>query len=174
MSELTQIAQMGKDLFDAQAEVLLKEAELKQAKRVLYQIQEVDIPEYMDEIGLTKFETADVSVEITDSLRVAPLAANRPKVMQVVTEAGDAHLIKDTISFMFTKGQNDAAEKFYDEAIAEGKAPKREQKIESSTLRAYVKGKLEAGEDIDMELFGVVMAKKAVFKTGAPVAPVFE
>ena len=174
MNELTKIAQMGKDLFDAQADVLRIEAELKKAKRVLYQIQEVDIPEYMDEIGLTKFETDDLSVEIKDSLRVTPLAANRPKVMKVVTEAGDAHLIKDTISFMFTKGQNDEAEKFYDEAIAEGKAPKREQKIESSTLRAYVKGKLEAGEDVDMDLFGVTMAKKAVFKTGAPKAPIFE
>lgn len=174
MSELTKIAQMGEDLYAAQAEVLLKEAELKQAKRVLYQVQEVDIPEYMDEIGLTKFETADISVEIKESLRVTPLAANRPKVMAVVTAAGDANLIKDTISFMFTKGQNDEAEKFYDAAIAEGKAPKREQKIESSTLRAYVKGKLEAGEDLDLDLFGVSMAKKAVFKTGAPIAPVFE
>ncbi len=174
MNELTKIAQMGKDLYDAQADVLLKEAELKKAKRVLYQLQEVDIPAYMDEVGLTKFETDDLSVEIKESLRVTPLAANRPKVMQAVTEAGDANLIKDTISFLFTRGQNDEAEKFYNEAVAEGKAPKREQKIESSTLRAYVKGKLEAGADLDLDLFGVTMGKKAIFKTGAPIAPVFE
>jgi len=174
MSELKKIAEMGKDLFDAAQEVLRIEAELKKAKRVLYQVQEVDIPEYMAEIGLTKFETNDVAVEIQESLRVAPLAANRPKVMQVVTEAGDAALIKDTISFMFTKGQNAEADKFYQDAIAEGRAPKRDQKIEPSTLRAYVKGKLEAGEDVDTELFGVSIGKKAVFKSGAPVAPVFE
>lgn len=174
MSELSKIAVMGKDMYDAQVEVLRLEAELKKANRVLYQLQEVDIPEYMAEIGLTKFETEDLTVEISDQLRVRPLAANRGAVMQVVTNAGDAHLIKDTISFMFTRGQNDEAEKFYDAAIAEGKAPKRDQKIESSTLKAYVKGKLEAGEDLDMDLFGVSMGKKAVFKTGAPKAPVFE
>lgn len=174
MSELKQIAQMGKELYDAEAEVLRIEAELKKAKRNLYQVQEVDIPELMAEIGLTRFETDDIVVEVKESLRVSPLAANRPKVMAVVEEAGDAALIKDTISFAFTRGQHEDADAFYEEAIANGFAPKRDQKIESATLRAYISGKLKAGEEVDTELFGVTTARKAIFKSGAPVAPVFE
>lgn len=33
---------------------------------------------------------------------------------------------------------------------------------------------MEAGEDVDTDLFGVSMSRKAVFTSGAPVAPVFE
>jgi len=172
--ELTKIAEMGEALFRAQEAVNLKRAELKKAERVLAQLQEVDIPEYMTEIGLTKFETNDVSVEIKESIQVSPLKANRPKVMQVVTDAGDANLIKDTISFMFTRGQHEEADEFYTQAIEKGQAPKREQKIESATLRAYVINKLKNGEEVDVDLFGVRTLKKAVFVKGAPIEPVFE
>ena len=173
-AELSTLATLGDDLFEAEARVLRLEAELKVAKRRRDAIAHVEIPEAMEEIGVLEFRTARSKFELKETLRVQPKADNRPLVLRAVEEAGDGALIKTTVSVPFNRGQDEQVAELLNQLQEMGLQNKQERKIEPSTLRKYVKDKLEAGEQVDMDLFGVTKFRQAIFGDGAPEAPVFE
>ena len=85
-TELSTLAQLGEDLYQAESEVLRLEAELKRAKRIRDAIQNEEIPEVMQDIGVLEFRTARSKFELKEILRVQPKADNRPLVLQAVEE----------------------------------------------------------------------------------------
>ena len=173
-NELSTLAQLGEDLYQAESEVLRLEAELKRAKRIRDAIQNEEIPEVMQDIGVLEFRTARSKFELREVLRVQPKADNRPLVLQAVEEAGDGALIKTTVTVPFNRGEDEKVKELLNELQQRGLQSKSDKRIEPSTLRKYVRDKLEAGEPIDQDLFGVRVFKQAIFGDGAPEAPIFD
>ena len=173
-TELSTLAALGDDLFNAEEEVLRLAAELKRAQKIRDGIQQEEIPEAMAEIGVLEFRTAKCKIELQEVLRVQPKVANRPLVLLAVEEAGQGALIKTTVTVPFGRGESEKAKELLAEIQARGLQSKQERKIEPSTLKKYVKDKMEAGEPLDQDLFGVYKFKQAKFSDGAPVPPVFD
>lgn len=171
---LSSLARLGEDLYEAEAKVLRLEAELARAKKVRDVIKREEIPEVMAETGITSFSTATSSFLLKEVLSVRPKAADRPRVIQALEEMGEAGLIKNQVSVSFAKGQDSQARALVDQLAERGILAEQARKVEPSTLRAFVRRRLAAGESVDMDLFGVQQFKEAEFKDGAPEAPVFE
>jgi hypothetical protein len=171
---LSTLSQLGQDLFDAELEVLTLQAKLKQAVKVRDNIQNTEIPEFLMDVGITEFATDKVKVKLDDILRVSPVVANRPLVLQKLEEDGSGGLIKSQVTIAFNRGEEEKAAELIKELQSKGMTPKQERKVEPSTLKKYVKDKLAKGDAIDMELFGVKQFKQAKFVDGKPEAPVFE
>jgi len=172
--ELSSLAQLGNDLYEAEADVLRLDAELKRAKAKRDRIQHDLIPEAMAEIGVLEFRTATSHIKVEEKLRVQPLKQNRPLVLQAVEEMGSGNLIKTTVSVPFNRGEDDRVEAALLALEEMGCQYKQERDIHPSTLRKFVSDLLKEGKPVDMELFGARKFKQAVFEDGAPEPPVFE
>ncbi len=172
--ELSTLAKLGDDFYAAEAEVLRLGAELKRAMRLRDAIQNEEIPEAMAEIGVFEFRTARSKFMLKEILSVKPKAANRPLVLHAVEKAGDGALIKTTVTVPFNRGEGEKVKALLAVIQDHGLQSKQDRKIEPSTLKKYVKDRLEKGVAVDMELFGVRTFKQAIFGDGAPEAPVFD
>ena len=173
-SELSTLATLGNELYEAEADVLRLEAELKQAKRKRDRIQTEIIPSAMEEIGVLEFRTATSKIEIKEKLIVQPKVDNRPLVLQELEKQGAAALIKTNVTIAFNRGEDEAAKETIAMLEEQGRQVKQDRSVHHSTLKKHVKDRLAEGKPIDMELFGVRQFKQAVFGDGAPEAPVFE
>jgi len=173
-TELSSLARLGDDLYDAETEVLRLEAELGRAKKVRNAIREEEIPEAMKEIGVLEFRTPTCKIALKEILRVQPLVANRPLVLKAVEAAGQGALIKSTVTVAFGRGDGEKAKGLLASLQEKGLQSKQDRLIAPSTLKKYVRDLLEAGEPLDQKLFGVYQAQEAKFSDGAPQPPVFE
>lgn len=172
---LSTLTELGNDLYDAETEVLRLEAELKRAKKRRDGIAQTDIPEAMKEVGLSMLQTTDgAKIELKDVLSVTPLKKNRPLVFKALEDQGAGNLIKTTVIVPFNKGEAAAIKELFKALRVLNRQAKEERKVESQTLKKHVKDRLEEGEEVDMELFGVRQFEIAHFSDGGPKPPVFE
>jgi hypothetical protein len=173
-SELSHLAELGDQLYDAEAEVLRLEAELKRAKKHRDYIQNELVPNAMEEIGILEFRTSTSKIEIREKLVVQPKVENRPLVLQELERYGAGSLIKTRLEIPFNRGEDDAVAQICASLHEAGRQYKQERKVEPSTLKKFVKDRLEEGKAVNMDLFGVRRFKQAIFEDGAPEAPAFD
>ena len=173
--ELKSLAELADSLFKAEEEVLRLAEELKRATKRRDAIAQGEIPEHMRELGIATLVTTDgAKVELKDVLSVSPLKKNRPLVIAKVAEEGDGSLIKTTVTVPFNRGEDDAVKEVLDWLNSAGRQAREDVKIEAQTLKKWVKDRLEAGKEVDMDLFGVRSFEIAQFSEGGPKAPIFD
>ena len=172
---LQQLRLLGEDLLHAEVEVLRLTARLKQAKAARDLISKTAVPEMLAEVGMKSIELLDgEKIEIKDILSVTPPKANRPKVIEHLIEKGEGGMIKTTVSIPFKVGEESDIKELILLLGEEGYACNQDTKVESSTLRSWVKKRLDEGLPVDTDLFGVYQAKEAHFTNNAPKEPIFD
>lgn len=145
----------------AQAEEVLKEAQAR--KR---QIEEFDIPEFLEELGLASFKTTDgVEIEVEEKLR-ASIGNRKAEAYKWLLENGHGAIIKRTVQVAFNVDQTEEAQELLAE-LSEREdfaGVRQELKVEPATLTAWAKEQLEQGVDIPEETFGIFKQKFAKIK----------
>ena len=143
---------------DAERYVAQLEVKLAKAKDELRDIQEQELPNLMDKLGMKEFQTlSGLKISVTEIIRASISQARADEAHAWLDENGHASLVKRIFAVSFGRDE----EKWAREFAADLRRRKREltvaevKKVESATLRAFVKQRLEAGEDLPLELFGV-------------------
>lgn len=172
--QLSTVGALGQDLYNAEVEVLRQEMALREAKKFRDDIAQNLIPQALDEAGLTGIETPTFKVDVKPVLRVTPLKANRPLVLQRLEELGAGALIQTTVSIGFKPNQQEAVDKFVAEVSADHSNVKEDRSVHSSRLRKFVADRLKAHKEVDHDLFGVTEFREAKFASGGPTLEVFE
>ena len=166
-SDLTSVASLAKKQKNQEQKVRDLEAELKEAKKELLRISDEEIPNLMSETGLSSLKLDDgSSLDIKNIYGASILVANREKAYDWLREHGHDDIIKNRVVATFGRGQEDDAKVFMRVAYDNGVATDQESKIEPQTLKAWVKERMEAGEEFPTELFGAFMGQRAIIKGG--------
>ena len=166
-SDLTSVASLAKKQKNQEQKVKDLEAELKEAKKELLLISDEEIPNLMSETGLSSLKLDDgSSLDIKNIYGASILVANREKAYDWLREHGHDDIIKNRVVATFGRGQEDDAKVFMRVAYDNGVATDQESKIEPQTLKAWVKERMEAGEEFPTELFGAFMGQRAIIKGG--------
>ena len=166
-SDLTSVASLAKKQKNQEQKVKDLEAELKEAKKELLRISDEEIPNLMSETGLSSLKLDDgSSLDIKNIYGASILVANREKAYDWLREHGHDDIIKNRVVATFGRGQEDDAKVFMRVAYDNGVATDQESKIEPQTLKAWVKERMEAGEEFPTELFGAFMGQRAIIKGG--------
>jgi len=140
------------------------EKELAQAERLLANIQarwrdvaERRLPELMDDIGLADFKTSTgLQIKVNETIRASIPKPKAPEAFAWLIEHKHESLIKRTVSVTFGKGEEKEAKEFTDHLKSDLRMEYGDKaSVHAATLSAFVKEKLEAGEDIPLDLFGV-------------------
>jgi hypothetical protein len=161
MAELTRLVNEARQIEDIVANL---EAELKDARKVLLGITTQKIPELMSEMGVSSLETADgTKVKMTDfisgSLPKEPYERQRA-INWLVDHGGDG-LIKSEVKVNFARREHNLAVSLMERLKKGGMDAELQTGVHASTLKAFVRERLQNGDEIDLATLGVYVGQVA-------------
>jgi len=163
--DLTTVAGMARAIRDKEQEVAALEQKLKDEKKALLKLTDEELPTMLAEIGLTSMKLDDGSeVTVKPTYGASILVDNRPAAYEWLREHGHDDIIKNTVACAFGRGEDDQASAFKAFAEKQGYYAEQKTEIHPQTLRAFVKERVESGDEFPMELFGAYIGQRAVVK----------
>lgn len=156
MSDLQRAVQLAELLLELRKNVERLETLLSEAKSDLRRVEQEDLPDLMQELGLETFrlksgETIEVKPEIDCSITEEKRAAAHSWLV----DKGFGGMIKTEVVVTFGRGEHDVAENFAEEVTKQGKQPSLVERVHPSTLKSFVKEQMAAGNPVPFDLFGV-------------------
>ena len=162
---LKTIAELAEKIQSQEQQVADTEEKLKKQKEELRKLQNEELPMLMQEIGFKKFELEDgSSVNIKEIYAGSISQANKEKAFNWLRKNKFDDIIKNTVTTAFGKGEDTAAKNFMDIAEQAGYTPIQKTEVHPQTLKAFIKERVEGGDEFPMELFGAYIGYKAEIK----------
>lgn len=129
-------------------------------------LTEQTIPEAMAESGMKKFVMEDGSmIEIKPFYGASIPKARQAEAYKWLRDNGFDDIIKNTVSVRFGRNEDELCSRLLQILGEQGYPAEQAEKIEPQTLKAWVKERIEKGQAVDTELFGVFIGQKATIKT---------
>ena len=161
--DLSTLTGFAEAIIKQDASVKELDEKLKEEKKKLLKMTDEDLPALMTEANSMEFTLLDGSkVTIKPQYGASIKVDNRPAAFEWLREHGHDDIIKNTVSCQFGRGEDDLASSFKAFAEKEGYVPSQTEKIEPMSLRAFVKERVENGDEFPMELFGAYVGQRAV------------
>ena len=146
-------------------EIEQAEENLKQKKKNLEHISGEVIPTMMAEMGLSHLKLMDgSSVDVKTDYKAQITIANKESAFNWLRNNGLGDIIKNEISVSFGRDEDNKAADYAALAQERGFQPTQKLKVESSTLKALVRERIEAGKELPTELFNVFVGNKTTIK----------
>ena len=159
------LADQVEKLEDLQARLAMQEDEIKGTKTQIQKVSGDIIPTMMSEMGLSELKLQDGShLKVSTSYRATITEANKESAFNWLRENGLGDIIKNEISVSFGKNEDNKAADYAELAKGQGLQPTRKMKVESMTLKALVRERIEAGKEMPTEIFGVFSENKTTIK----------
>jgi len=141
--------------------------QLKVVKEKHRRISEEQLPEALQEAGVSEFKLKDgtkVSTSTYYSARITP--DNKEEAFNWLRENRFADLIKNTVSVSFGRDEDDAARELLKELNSTGMNTAQKEWVEPMTLKAFVREQVEKGTDLPYETFNIYIGQKSKIKRG--------
>ena len=162
---LKTVAELARIIKAKEQEVADLERQHKDAKKELLRLTDEELPASMAEMGLASFTLDDGStIDVKPTYGASILVANREAAYEWLRDHGYDDIIKNDVSVSFGRGEDNMAGSFKALAEKEGYVPQQNTTIHSQTLRAFVRERVEAGDEFPMDLFGAYVGQRAVIK----------
>lgn len=164
-NSLAAISELGRQAILIEKDIEDLEATLAEKKEALRNLTDERIPDALKEIGMKSFEMADGSeIEVKPFYSASIPADRRGEAYEWLRAHGFDDIIKNTVSVQFGRGEDDAAGELINVIRKQGLLPDQAEKIESQTLKAWVREMVEQGTEFPTELFGAYTGLKAKIK----------
>jgi len=159
------VADIGRQILACQAKLTDLEDTLKNTKKELLYLTDDVMPSAMAELGLSSFKLDDGSmVDIKQTYGASIKVDDRPAAYQWLRENEHGDIIKNVVSCAFARGEDSKAESFIEMAAQSGLEAQQKSSVHPETLKAFVRERVENGEVIPMDLFGVWVGQRATIK----------
>jgi hypothetical protein len=163
---VTGIAALAKKAKMLEKEIEDLGASLKEKEEQYRNLTEVSIPEAMAEAGMKKFVMADGSlIDVKPFYGASISKARQAEAFKWLRDNGFDDIIKNTVSVRFGRKEDELAARMIQLLRQQGFLPEQTEKVEPQTLKAWVKERVEKGQPVDSELFGVFIGQKATIKS---------
>ena len=143
------------------------ENHLKALKQQKHKLSVENIPTLMDEMGVDRLDVDGVTVSRKMMVHASIPAARKDDAFAWLRENNLDDIIKNDISVSFGKGQDNLAGDVVGLLQERGFDPQTKTHIHPSTLKAFVKERVENGKPIDLDMFGAFVASAAEIKRKA-------
>lgn len=153
--KLSQLTQLAEQQAAAQSKVADLEAQLNRAREELRDIAERQVPELMDQIGISEFKTiTGLKIKIDEIIRASIPKTKTALALAWLKNNGHAAMIKRVVAVSFGKGEDERADELH-QRLAEEFEVDDNASVHPSTLAAFVRERLRNGEEVPLDLFGV-------------------
>ena len=141
------------------------EKNLKDKKKDLDVISGEVIPTMMSEMGLSQLKLMDGSqIDVKPFYNATITVANRESAFNWLRQNGLADIIKNEMVVSFGRGEDNKAAEYAELAKSQGLQPAQKLKVEPMTLKALVRQRIEAGEEMPTEIFSIFVGNKTTIK----------
>jgi len=162
---LSGVAELGRQAILLEKDIEDLEATLSEKKEALRNLTDERIPDALKEIGMKGFDMDDGSqIEVKPFYSASIPVDRRGEAYEWLRSHGYDDIIKNTVSVQFGRGEDDAAGDLINSIRKQGLLPEQAEKIESQTLKAWVREMVEKGTEFPTELFGAYTGFKAKIK----------
>ena len=159
---LRSVAELARDAQQKSETIERLEKQVKQVKSEYFKLIDEELPAILQELGLNAFELADGSkINVRPQYWAHINLDNREKAFQWLRDNDHDGIIKNSISCSFGKGEDEQAKTFSILVKDSGLTPDQKTEVHSSTLKAWVKERVENGDEFPMDLFGAYIGQRA-------------
>lgn len=160
---LERLVKLGNLQVAIEAEIADLEARLKDRNKDLKKVSEEDLPDLMMELGMMEFKlTSGKTVKVKQDFYAKIPEARFTEAVAWLDGRGFGGIVKATVTAPFGMSERDKALELVDNLKHHGVAVEMKQGIHPSTLKSFIKERLEKEERIPFDLFGIVPFNKAV------------
>ena len=160
------ISELCNRLLDLQEQARRIEENLKSKNDEIRVLSEQEIPNLMQEAGVSEFKLADGSSVSIKPFYAAKIPVSKTdEAFQWLTGNGYGDLIKNTVSLNFGQSEDNVANSLVEDLKSKGHNVSQKKKVEPQTLKAFVKEAIQNGQNVPMDLFGVYISNKTTIKT---------
>ena len=151
MSDLHRAVQLAELLLKLRENVTRLENELETAKKDMRRVEQEDLPDLMQELGLATFKlTTGETIEVKPEIDCGISEERRARAHDWLTTNGFGGLIKTEVVAKFGRDERDAAV-----ACAQQIGGEMIERVHPSTLKSFIKEQMAAGHPVPFDLFGV-------------------
>ncbi len=162
---IDKLADKIKEMQSLQKDIQTNEEYIKQKKKELDFISGEIIPTMLSEMGLSFLKLADgSSIEVKTNYSATITQANKEAAFNWLRQNGLGDIIKNEISVSFGRNEDNKAADYAELAKGQGLQPTQKLKVEPMTLKALVRERIEAGQEMPTEIFGVFSENKTTIK----------
>lgn len=141
----------------AQAEEYLKNLKFKKRK-----INEDDIPNLMQEMGMDSVTVDGNKVALRQFVHARIADDKKDEAFTWLRSIGEGDIIKNDVIVSFKSGEDNMANSVVEDLRGQyGLEPAQKTHVHPQTLKAWVKGRIESGQDIDFDTFGIFVGTEA-------------
>lgn len=163
--QLQPLAALVGHMVNQQKTVEQLEAQLKDAKKSLRRVEEIDIPTMMAEVGLEAVTMEDGSqLSIKEQLYASISAKHKAQAVDWLMNNGHESLVKEDVVVPFDRGQASEVAQLSRLLSDSGYTYKVSEAINTASVKALIKELLESGTDVPLDVFGAYFVRKAVLK----------
>lgn len=164
-SELSRASELANLIKLSQQKVANLEQLLKDEQEHLRRLEEVELPSFMEEVGLSSFSLpTGEKITIKNIVKASIPKAKKEEACQWLTDNGYGDLIKSELVLVFGKEELQKAQELSEQLKSMGLKPVLERGVHHTTLSAFVKEQLECGISMPADLLGIYTGKKALLK----------
>ena len=163
--ELTIVSDLANKQLTLATHVSELEAELKAKKEELRLTSEQELPDAMQQAGLTQITlSSGEKISINEFYNAHISKANQEKAYEWLATNGHERLIKNEVLLKFGREETEVVDETVSALQSRGLSPEVRQSVHPSTLKAFVKEQITSGNDIPTEPFGIYIGTKATIK----------
>ena len=163
--ELTIVSDLANKQLTLATHVLELETELKAKKEELRLTSEQELPDAMQQAGLTQITlSSGEKISINEFYNAHISKANQEKAYEWLATNGHEGLIKNEVLLKFGREETEVVDETVSALQSRGLSPEVRQSVHPSTLKAFVKEQITSGNDIPTEPFGIYIGTKATIK----------
>ena len=163
--ELTIVSDLANKQLKLASEVSELEADLKAKKEELRLTSEQELPDAMQQAGLTQITlSSGEKISINEFYNAHISKANQEKAYEWLVTNGHEGLIKNEVLLKFGREETEVVDQTVSALQSRVLSPEVRQSVHPSTLKAFVKEQITNGNDIPTEPFGIYIGTKATIK----------
>ena len=160
--KLDGVSRLANEAVNLEREISDAEQLLKGKKQALIKITDEQLPEALEEMGLQSFTMTDGAEISVKPIYAASIPVGRkPEAFEWLRDHEFGDLVKNNVTVTFGRGEDEDARDFVDFCDAQGFVPSQTEKVEPSTLKAWLRERVEAGDPIPLDLFGAFISQRA-------------
>jgi hypothetical protein len=162
-----QLSQLVRTLRNVEQQIDDAENHLKDLKSLKHKLSVENIPQLMDEMGVERLDVDGVVVERKMIVSASIPVARKDEAFAWLRENGLDDIIKNDVTVSFGKGEDNVAGDVVGLLQDRGFDPQTKTHVHPSTLKAFVKERVEGGKPIDLDLFGAFISNAAQIRRKA-------
>ncbi|TAK94338.1 hypothetical protein EPO05_06485 [Patescibacteria group bacterium] len=160
--KLRSIAHLANAQLAYEGMVAKLEKQLEDVNARLREVRETLLPDAMLEVGMSSFTLADGTKIQVDKFYQAKIPDDKQSfAFAWLRQTGNDSLIKREVKCLFGKGEDAEAARAIQVLSTMGFNPADKSSVHPQTLKSFVRERIENGEELPTELFGVYVGNRA-------------